>query len=104
MWFSEKTLSHICRMIMVICCVDFKLVLDLLSKSVPQCGSEDWRVNISSKLGKTLILLNGMIQDGGKKLIVRIVAYKLNQFNVSSKIREGFGPPMLLFIFHNFSP
>lgn len=35
------------------------------------CGPEDWKANIGTRLGITLILLSSMIQDGGKKLILR---------------------------------
>lgn len=40
-----------------------------------------------------------MIQDWGKKLILRNMVYTLIQLDVSSKIRDGFRSPILLLIF-----
>ena len=51
---SKKILTHVYSIIMVACCIDFKPLFDLLSKSMIHCRPENWRVNIRAKLGSIL--------------------------------------------------
>ena len=52
----------------------------------------------------SLILLNSVRQDEGRKLVFWNMAYAVIRLEELSKIWNGFALPVLLFIFHNFYP
>ena len=63
----------------------------------------EWSSGLKWKV-LSLIFLNSVLQDEGKKLVFWNMAYAATWSDELSKIRYGFVLPMLLFIFHNFSP
>lgn len=103
---SNKVLLHVYSIIVgwsVVLISDLFLITHLSLWFTVGLKIEEWRLAPSWEV-LCFILLNSMLPDRGKKLILRNMGFKLTQLDVSSKIRNGFGVLTLLFIFHSFSP